>query len=687
MKKIFSLFVAALFSVAMFAIDSWTVAGNNTTILGSSWSADESAGNDMVAVAGTSYFKLEKSFTELANKTWFEFKVVGDHGANGWGTAYPSSNYGINVHAGANYALFTFDTQTTNVGCYSACTVVGSSTTLFGTSWDVTNTDNDMTFANNVFTFAKADVTLPAGDITFKVNVNHDSDYKYAYPASDYTLNIPSSGKYNVTITFNPFTFAVSAEAELQQEEVVVPTVNMHANFTGSWADTEDFVKAANDETASLTLNLAYGSYEFGVNVDGSWTANGAAFTRANPAHEVVSGEGNLTLDVDQAGSYTFTWTYATNTLSVTYPTLVPAKFYVTGDTALVVAAGADRMQAWKAHAVKVEDDSFTIHDLAAGNYTLKVVTAEDAWLGYSDLTPAYKQPELYFTDAADQNICFTLSRESDVTITYIKDEVLKIECEDLALPTVQLIGIAGWTYPTDAITLEPAQDKLTASKTVTLTGDEDWVKEFKVVLAGAWLAKQNGGEAFGLHRDFPSVSNLTYAGDNLKLTQDGRGDVTFTWTYATGDLTLSFPPVSYYIAGSFTDWGTSKVALIEEAGIWSKTITISSTDEQEFQVVRDAGIDEAWFGLGAKTTMTPSSCTDWEVNTGYENIGLQITKIGDYGFEFNPDGNLLSVTYPTATAIDEVEGAVKAVKRVVNGQLVIEREGKFYNALGAEVK
>ena len=151
--------------------------------------------------------------------------------------------------------------------------------------------------------------------------------------------------------------------------------------------------------------------------------------------------------------------------------------------------------------------------------------------------------------------------------------------------------------------------------------------------------------------------------------------------------MTLSFPPVSYYIAGSFTDWGTGKVELEEEAGIWSKTITISSTNEQEFQVVRDAGIDEAWFGLGSKTTMTPSSCTDWEVNTGYENIGLQITQTGDYGFAFNPDGNLLSVTYPTATAIDENTIEQKAVKFMQNGQMFIRVNDRVFDAKGVVVK
>ena len=43
--------------------------------------------------------------------------------------------------------------------------------------------------------------------------------------------------------------------------------------------------------------------------------------------------------------------------------------------------------------------------------------------------------------------------------------------------------------------------------------------------------------------------------------------------------------------------------------------------------------------------------------------------------------------TTGTATAIDNTAVDAKAVKRVVNGQLFIERDGKTFNAQGAQVK
>jgi hypothetical protein len=98
----------------------------------------------------------------------------------------------------------------------------------------------------------------------------------------------------------------------------------MHGDFNKpGWADTENFTIAEDKASASLTLTLAADRYEFGMRIGGSgnWTANGAQFSRENPSAEVVAGSGNLVLTTDVEGDYTFTWTYETNTLTITFPT------------------------------------------------------------------------------------------------------------------------------------------------------------------------------------------------------------------------------------------------------------------------------------------------------------------------------------------------------------------------------
>ena len=203
-------------------------------------------------------------------------------------------------------------------------TVAGSSEAAFGTTWSCDNAANDMTLqADGTYKWEKTGLELLAGSLDFKVCKDHTWDV--AYPGSDYKLTIPATGIYTVTITFNPTTEEVNATATKTGDVVIIPTIAMHGNFAGasSWNDTENFTIAADEKTATLVMNLeARSDYEFGMRIGGKgdWTANGAAFARESNSAVIEKGTGNITLIADVAGEYTFTWTYATNTLTITFP-------------------------------------------------------------------------------------------------------------------------------------------------------------------------------------------------------------------------------------------------------------------------------------------------------------------------------------------------------------------------------
>ncbi len=217
-------------------------------------------------------------------------------------------------------------------------TVAGSSDVAFGTAWDPTNTENDMLLMDGtIYSWMKEGLTLSAGTIEFKVCEDHA--WTTAYPASNYVLTIPADGIYIVMIMFDAASGVVDAFAEKTGDAVVIPTVAMHGNFAGpsNWADTENFTIAADNKTATLVLNLEATTdkpYEFGMRIGGkgNWTSNGVAFTRENASAVVVSGSGNLTLTADVTGEYTFTWTYETNTLAITFPAKEEPKPVATWD-------------------------------------------------------------------------------------------------------------------------------------------------------------------------------------------------------------------------------------------------------------------------------------------------------------------------------------------------------------------
>ena len=201
-------------------------------------------------------------------------------------------------------------------------TVAGGSADLFGTTWDPANTANDMTkLEDGTYKFEKTEITLPAGAIEFKVCEDHA--WTNCYPAENYSLAIPEAGVYTITITFNPEGNVVAAEAVKTGDAQVDPVVSI-AGSMNSWNASADVMVLAEDKaTASLTLNLAAQTYEFKVVLNGGdWRSNAHEFTRENAVAADMSGNlDNMHLVADVAGDYIFTWTFATNTLAITFPT------------------------------------------------------------------------------------------------------------------------------------------------------------------------------------------------------------------------------------------------------------------------------------------------------------------------------------------------------------------------------
>ena len=202
-------------------------------------------------------------------------------------------------------------------------TVAGNSEVAFGTSWDPANTANDMTLqADNTYKWEQTDLTLPNGVIEFKVCVDHA--WTVAYPASNYQLTISEAGVYTITIYYNPNDdIYVGAVATKTADAEIDPTAVVKGGWD-NWEAETDFVLAADKLTATGTVNIAAaGEYEFKVILNGSdWRANGYTYHREFTGAEGITGNGdNMLLRADQAGIYTFTWTFATNALSITFPT------------------------------------------------------------------------------------------------------------------------------------------------------------------------------------------------------------------------------------------------------------------------------------------------------------------------------------------------------------------------------
>ena len=207
------------------------------------------------------------------------------------------------------------------------------------------------------------------------------------------------------------------------------------------------------------------------------------------------------------------------------YGEVIPeVKFYVAGS-----------MTDWDNNKIPVYEDTYTFENLAAGKYQMKVVS--DNWYGIDAMTEVagglYKDQ--------DNNICFILAEDGNVTVTYTAEAFTM--AGNFVAPEVQLIGINGWEASTDAIDMTPAEDKKSSSVKLNLTGE--WY-DFKVIRAGDWLGKENeGSDNYRIWAEHNWVDALLRDYEGLKaisLQPNGAGDYIFKYDYETGKLTVTFP-------------------------------------------------------------------------------------------------------------------------------------------------
>lgn len=213
-----------------------------------------------------------------------------------------------------------------------------------------------------------------------------------------------------------------------------------------------------------------------------------------------------------------------------------PAKFYITGI-----------LGAWNPDAIASTADSYTVKNVPAGHHAMKV-TVNGTWDTAKGLEQISESNKYLYPDQ-DGNVCFFLSEEADVTVTYIagESETFTVSSEKFALPSVKLVG-AGEAFgdwdETKAIALAPAADELSASVAFTLSKDQHVY--FLIIRAGEWLTQEGENNTdYGLNRGWTSVSGLYRHSDGKKcldLAADADGEYTITWTYATGTLNVTFP-------------------------------------------------------------------------------------------------------------------------------------------------
>lgn len=302
-----------------------------------------------------------------------------------------------------------------------------------------------------------------------------------------------------------------------------------------------------------------------------------------------------------------------------------------------------------------------------------------------------------YWNKTSDQTITegedmFTVSGFSGEIANGSWSKYVEEEEEKVVLPEVKLAGTMT-EWGTNAKTMTPAEDSLSASVTVTL---DVATYEFKIVSDGNYLSLNGEGETlFGIHRNWNHADhvNLINDGRNFQLTADAAGEYTFTWTYADSTLVVTFPELpKVAIVGSFNSWNADVNVMVPADNKETASVTIENLEAGEYEMkvwVNGAYLTKYGEGGLFRIHRDYNHADNVNIDVAENNLKLDADVTGNYTFTWTYATRDLVVTFPATTPTDVVNAgaAGKAVKRIVNGQLLITRDGRTYNAIGVEIK
>ena len=558
-------------------------------------------------------------------------------------------------------------------------TVAGGSDVLFGTTWAPANTANDMTLVEGLYTWEKTELTLAAGNIEFKVCEDHA--WTNCWPSENYQLNIAEAGIYTVTITFNAETKEVAAVATKTGEAVVIPTVAMHGNFLGSWADTENFAVAQGNASASLTLTLAEGNYEFGMRIGGSgnWTANGANLTREANTTNLAEGSGNMHIAADVAGDYVFTYTYETQILEVVYPEIAPV---VTPITCAAVYA--------------LEKNA----EVALNDVVVTYVNGKNVWV--KDATGAML---LYLAADATWSAGDVLAGVEGVVDIYNGLYEVKPSADQAAA----VVATPGEAPEPELLTVITDADvnKYIIIEGVTAEGEfvEGTASNITITMGDATYTLRNNFKnayTFEAGSTYTVLALVSYYKTGIQLyfidaeDEGGQSDLNYDYeptTVSTFDVTIASVSVKDYVADAgvilfeLEDADGAYFAYLELISSTSEPATgtypINFTEQDGTFYASPGGDDQydygCYFGVMDGEYYNPYYMVSGSVEIAEDGMTVNATSY---------NGSTIKLTYKAPEeAIDNTEVKASAVKFLQNDQLIIEKNGVRYNVNGQQIR
>ena len=412
-------------------------------------------------------------------------------------------------------------------------TLVGDAA-ITGCHWDVNSAENQMVqdaTDKNKYTLVKT-VTAVAGDYDYKAIRNHS----YEWEVKGDKLNIEKDGTGTVTYTLDIATPKLTAEVSDWVEGSVAKDVKL----VGIGEDKE-FTEAADHLTTSVDVVLEANSvYSFNIIVNGVYLKNNGVMWRDNCTGWTFNSEGDKAhIITDLAGTYTFTWTYEGNKLSVTYPdgTNVPAPVFLAGEM-----NGWDRLATRLIPSADGKTASATITLNRNEKSNFRMVVGTEDWTNpgemkrtnctgwrFEKVTESNKDVNASILPDYTDEYTFTWTyAENKLSVTYPTEE-----CTDCS--GYYLVGqMNGWNQIKDEF-MKAEGTAIEVSLELTAG-----TYEFKIKTGDTWYTNQDAN----ITRTNKTETISNTSGNNAKFTADIDGVYTFTYTTDQKKLTVTYPEI-----------------------------------------------------------------------------------------------------------------------------------------------
>ena len=412
-------------------------------------------------------------------------------------------------------------------------TLVGDAA-ITGVHWDVNSAENQMVqdaTDKNKFTLVKT-VTAVAGEYEYKAIRNHS----YEWEVAGDKVKIEKDGTGKITYTLDIATLKLTAAASDWVEESVAQVVTLVGI-----GDDKEFTENADHKTTSVAVSLEANSvYSFNIVANSVYLKNKGVMWRGNCEGWTFTNEGDKAhIITDLAGTYTFTWTYDGNKLSVTYPdgTNVPAPVFLAGEM-----NGWDRLATRLIPSADGKTASATITLNRNEKSNFRMVVGTEDWTNPGEMKRT-NCTSWTFEKVTESNKDVNASILPDYTDEYTFTWTYADNKLSVTYPTEECTDCSGYYLVGQMNEWNQLKDEFMKTEGTAIEVSLELTAgtyEFKIKNGDTWYTNQDAN----ITRTNNTKTIHSTSGNNATFTADIDGVYTFTYTTDQKKLTVTYPEI-----------------------------------------------------------------------------------------------------------------------------------------------